>query len=49
MKKITIPDNWQYEEARKLFSEPEVLDSKDIAVSLLHVCLKQHEHLYAYH
>lgn len=30
--KITIPDNWQYEEARKLFSEPEVLDSKDIAL-----------------
>ena len=35
IKKITIPDNWQYEEARKLFAEPEVLDSKDIAVSII--------------
>ena len=35
IKKITIPDNWQYEEARKLFTEPEVLDSKDIVVSIL--------------
>ena len=33
IKKITIPDNWQYEEARKLFAEPEVLESKDVVVS----------------
>ena len=32
IKKIAIPDNWQYEEARKLFAEPEVLDSKDVVV-----------------
>lgn len=32
-KKYGIPDNWEYDEARKLFKEPEVQDPVDIEVS----------------
>lgn len=31
-KKYQVPDDWCYEEARKLFITPEILDPKDITV-----------------
>nr|KAJ3420041.1 Elongation of fatty acids protein 2 [Polyrhizophydium stewartii] len=32
-KKYTVPDDWPYDEARKLFLEPEVLDPESVQVS----------------
>ena len=33
LKEIVIPENWQFEEARKCFARPEVLDCKEIKVA----------------
>lgn len=31
-KKYSVPENWNYKEARLLFQEPEVMNAKDIQV-----------------
>ena len=31
-KEMIVPENWQFEEARKCFTEPKVLDCKEIKV-----------------
>lgn len=40
-KKFTIPEDWNYKEARLLFQEPEISNSDDIQVFFLYriVCL----------
>jgi len=45
IKEIVVPENWQFEEARKRFARPEVLDCKKIKVMdfrmvcMYHICV----------
>lgn len=34
-KKYTIPENWPYQEARRLFKEPEVADPEKLDVTTI--------------
>ena len=34
---IQVPANWPYEEARRLFKEPEVTDAKDITIKFTEI------------
>ena len=41
--KYKVPEDWPYQEARRLFKEPEVQKGSEVEVTITHLCKKKYD------